>query len=291
MHTQINRILEHLSKAELLDEIHDEKVVSKEEQDFVINSLRDVAHFVIDPRIVSLAAQEKVENSIKDMIAAGIRALPFDPILLEFNDLQIVGDEARTFVRMQTQPIVPTSIEADIYTYVYCMMKREDGGYMVLSLRPGVPIPINYHDVMGFTAGLYHGGDRSEIKAYEHLGMSSVAAMLIAMLMLNTRGVITEHVSMHKLNKARAKLGKPKLNDYSIVRIGHIYDQSGNMHSAEHSGRHMPVHWRSAHVRHVRYGPRNEPAKHRPVLIPAVLVNYDPATDDAKPIPHKEVTM
>jgi hypothetical protein len=293
MHTSIGRIITSLYHGDLLDEMHGREAVTPEERQTMIEVVTDVAHYVVDQRIMDLVAQQKVEDSIKAMIAAGIRALPFDPMLLEFPGISDKYRE-RAFVRLQTKELRPGMSQraGDVYAYPYCMLPYSDGdNHLFLSLRAGVGIPITFDDEYGIRAAVSTVNDPNEYNAEQHLGMTVVAAMLVAMFMLNTRGVITERISTDKLNRARAQSGKPRINSYTVVRIGHIYDRAGRAHDVNTTGRHMPVHWRSAHVRNVRYGTFKEPAKHRPILIPACLVNFKPADDAPVPLPHKEVTV
>lgn len=291
MHSSLQKVLDRIDHAELLDKLHGMTEVTDSERRVIRNMLSNVAHYVIDERIIELVGSDKVEKSMRALVQAGIRQLPFDPMLIEMPDLR----NGRAFVRLQTHAFDRQYelSHTDIYAYVYCTMTTSTHEFMVLSLRPGVPLHIKWDDVgdSGFFVAVGHAEDDEDFPAAEHLGLTAVAAMMTAMFMLNTRGVVTERVKHDKLNKQRAKKGKAPIRDYTVVRIGQIYDSAGTAHDVNGTGRHMPVHWRSAHVRNVRYGPYNEPAKHRPVFIPACLVNYEPADDKPAPLPKKEIVM
>lgn len=290
MHSSLAKVLERVDDADLLDRMHDMEPVKAEERQRIREALSNVAHYVIDQKIADLIATDKVEKSMRALVKAGIRQLPFDPMLIEMPGLA----QGRTFVRLQTHPMDRTYETAltDIYAYAYCTFETGDQEFMVLSLRPGVPIPVKWDEEgdNGFYVAVNADISSEDYKAAEHLGFSVVAAMMTAMFMLNTRGVVTERINHDKLNKHRIKKGKAPIRDYTVVRVGHVYDNTGVAHDVTSSGRHMPVHWRSAHVRNVRYGPYNEPAKHRQVFIPACLVNFE-SEDEYIPLPRKEVTM
>jgi hypothetical protein len=278
--------------------------------------LSGVAHYVADPKIVKLAGSDAAMATFDAMTKAGIRNLPFDPILIEFA-AQNSGTTktVHSFVRLQTKPIVPGrfwdsagvdhSDEVDIYAYVvqYQNDSVDRENIYVASLPCEVPIAVTFAEdgrafVVKIAADVMDAGesDTNPLMKMEYTMHLVVAeAMSIAMLMLNTKGIEHVPVSMAKLNKARAKnAGRNHfpISDYTVLRVGHVYDANGEAHSLAGSGRHMPVHWRAGHVRNVPYGPHG--AAVRPTrlrYIPPCLVNFDPLLDPQAPTPKREVTV
>jgi hypothetical protein len=111
--------------------------------------------------------------------------------------------------------------------------------------------------------------------------------MAMAMLLLNNRSVAKRRIDTTAMNRARMKNNKLPIPDYTVLRIGTIYDRHGREVSNP-TGRHMPVHWRIAHVRNQPFGPGRKQT--RPILIPAVLVNFDSDTVvEEVPLPKHEV--
>lgn len=299
-HSSLGRLVETLMQDDVLDEIgHDEEQAERSRK-AIITLLTGIPHYVVDDRVLQLVWDDyktgTLKRSMKAMVRAGIKALPFDPILVEFDKLP------RSFVRLQSKPFWPQppgidEIHADIYAYP--VLAKADsrphnvGGMMIAAVdKVGVPIQwVDDPDQEEPFIATAVGGTRDAPGIDGDISIAAVLAMSLAMLMLNTRGIALEHVSMDKLNKARAKSGKGKtpLSDYHVVRVGTIYDRQGNAHSVAGSGRHMPVHWRAGHVRNQRYGPRDAEGTHKQIWIQPCLVNY--AGDGPVPVPKKEIRL
>src|SRR5262245_18491926 len=105
MHTSIGRVLNSIAQSDLRDEMSDGKVIADEDKEVMHRCLTDAAHYVIAHKIVELASSSKFERSMKAMISAGIRALPFDPMLVEFKGLSGTKQE-RAFVRLQSTELI-----------------------------------------------------------------------------------------------------------------------------------------------------------------------------------------
>lgn len=269
-----------------------------------------VPHYVTDPKLIDLIAENKVQKGFVAMVRAGIHQLPFDPIMIEFEDPGRYGG-GRCFVRMQSKPLWPPSmkidgvrVHGDLFCYplsvvrygdqeIVAMMDKTDP-VIVDFTRPGDPRQDRPY-------GVFHGSaaEPAQEEVKRQLALDVAEAVSIALLLLNTRGIEKLPVDTAKLNKARGKSGKGKLPiaPYTVIRIGHIYDRYGNAHAIAGSGRHMPVHWRAGHVREVRYGPMGpqgarieaELRPTRPMFIPPCLVNYE--GDGEAPQPKREVKL
>lgn len=125
-----------------------------------------------------------------------------------------------------------------------------------------------------------------------------ITALAICVMMKHIMGFETERIEPTRLNKQRIAGGKTRIPSHTVVRIGHIYDKSGNRTSTrDATGRTMPIHMRAAHVRRQHHTTHwLEQEKKQPgdpgvfedyhmVLIDAVLVNYKDGTDLEKPLP------
>lgn len=127
--------------------------------------------------------------------------------------------------------------------------------------------------------------------------------MLMGVMMVNIAGVEREKVTPKaSFNRARERSGKPRIPDHTVVRIGHVYNSSGQRVAYDRgdSGRQpMRVHMRAAHTRRQQHGPAfldtdegrqyrglsSTTETHHVVLIDAVLVNYRDGTDLERPLP------
>jgi len=259
----------------------------------VLSVLEGAAHYVVDDRVARLVSREGMERSFRAMVDAGVEGLPFDPILLEYQSPLLRG---RSFVRLSSQPLVPVQLASenhrpDLWAYPVVMSPAPGmpDSYVVAMAQVDGPIPVIWNREPGPAYIVYYAPGKSRLDL--DLSLEVSMAMSLAMLMLNTRGVETEHVSMERLDRQRRAQGRLPIGDYSVVRIGHIYDREGRAHSVGGSGRHMPVHWRAAHVRNMRFGPAGprdarvdkETRPTRPSYIPPCLVNYDPGEREPAP--------
>jgi len=299
VHTGIGKLYDHILQGEVTDEFTHDEWVAKSAGKMIIELLSDVPHYVISDNLVELVASDykhaKLMKSVKAMVKAGIAHLPFDPILIEFQ-----FEAKRCYVRMQSKPFANWDYDTSDF-YAYPILTKNDprpsnaGGLMMACVdayKTAVPIDLVADDSDEQPFRVYSiGTDKDPRGVDEDIGVAAVIAMAIAMMMLNTRGVIAEHVDTGKLNKARTKGAKkrPPISAYHVVRVGHVYDAHGKAHDVKGSGRHMPVHWRAGHVRNVRYGPYSEEAKHRPTWIEPCLVNF--TGEGPAPLPKKEVTL
>lgn len=115
-------------------------------------------------------------------------------------------------------------------------------------------------------------------------------ALCAMVLLLHTKGVVADRIEVPaKMNKARAASGKPLIQDHTVIRIGHVYNRSGEQikYVPGASGRTMPVHWRAGHYRNQRFGVKL--SKSYELWIEPMLINY---VEGDTPVPKpKEVTI
>lgn len=134
--------------------------------------------------------------------------------------------------------------------------------------------------------------------ARRKLTVSMGFALMIAVMMVNISGLERETVDAGKLNKHRLANGKRPIPTHTVVRIGHVYNASGQKVAVNHGTRgSMSIHMRAAHTKRQPHGQRwmdENPAEaakpgntsdHHVVFIPAVLVNFKDGAELATPVP------
>lgn len=322
MHTSIGKLLQCTDgiKYSVYDNVNGDDGLAEASRRDTRRIVSNVPHYVADAKIMRLAEGSAAHNTMAAMARAGIRKLPFDPIMIEMTaPPNEAGKVVHSFVRLQTHPFDGLDahgtytdhdepIKIDVYAYIVQFQQhpQDPDNILIASLPAYAPVGIQFQDGSDakkpYTVLVQHRIlDNKDTDGYAkmeyEMHLVIAEAMAIAMLMLNTRGIEKLQVDTTKLNKARAKSStrdnpKPPIGAYTVLRIGHIYDSSGRAHSVEGSGRHMPVHWRAGHTRMVPYGPMN--AEVRPTrmkFIPPCLVNFDPLEDAAVPMPKREVTV
>lgn len=135
------------------------------------------------------------------------------------------------------------------------------------------------------------GGQREFDRLYSknddqfHADNAEVAASALCatLVVFSTRGIVREsNPRPEKLNKARAKVGKAEIPEYTYIRIGTYTTRLGKVVNYD-SRKPVRLHWRRAHTRTQHYGPGNKQTKE--IMIEAVLVNYDPASEAVPAIP------
>ena len=306
MHTAIGRLFEALANQTYDSPNNTNEIELSQAIRLILTN--DVPHYVTDEKVLKLIGSEKVQRGFAAMVRAGIRGLPFDPILIEFRDpAHIFG--ATSFVRLQSKPLRPLqltmreSIRGDIYGYPVALSddpRFEKGvGYIISTLASDDPVIVDFdapedRPDQPYVVYVGHGKTDIDEKGKQQLGLDVAEAMSIAMLMLNTRGIEKVHVDTGRLNKARAKgsVKKPPIPSYTVIQIGHVYDRHGNAHSVSGTGRTMPVHWRAGHIRQQRVGPRvgrKEDRPVKPVFIHPILVNFE--GEGPIPVPKHEVKL
>lgn len=104
---------------------------------------------------------------------------------------------------------------------------------------------------------------------------------------LRTKGIVADKVAAPGFtNSVRAKKGKPRIPDVTVIRIGHYYNKSGEKIMFD-TRQPVKVHWRRGHIRNVWCGVGDH-RRREPRWIEACLVNYDEAVD---PLPPQQIRV
>lgn len=306
----------NLSRADYLMRPGNGYVYKKRDiEEFVglVGTMSHTPKFCLDPKLLEAFPMDDVAQSIEAMYEAGAADLPFEEVIIEFDDRQ-ASLTCRTFVlvaKRSDEYRVSRELSMEKYPWLALRLRlREFEGdeYVVASpnlmffgLGPDadagdgetgfgahyatIPAPYlspeNDEEVRAVKEAMT-GSAKRDIKIID-------TAISYLIVLLATKGVSSVRVpAPHKLNKHRVRKGKPPVSDHIVLRIGHVYDEAGNRHEYTGTGRTVRVHHRRAHNKMQPHGAAwlaanpDEAAKpgntqtHHLVHIPAVLVNYRP---------------
>jgi hypothetical protein len=233
----------------------------------LLDRMDSAAKFLITKDIVDLISGPGFAKNLPLLAKAGRLRLPFDPLVVEFEPPHRGG---RWFICLrqhdETQRIFTTDA---IYMHNHDKtMLLSEPGSVALVMNEAI-------EAMNFD-------DKSA-------GQAVAGAMMMAIVAHVTKGVAKERVVPDaKLNKARAKRKKAPVPEYTTMRIGQVYDRSGNPVSMTDAGGPRKIHWRAAHTRRQRYGVGLSQTKI--VEIDALLVNYNPG-DEKPELPKRRVKL
>lgn len=223
--------------------------------------------YYVDRDVVEIMSREDVQESVKAMIQAGIARLPFNPLLIEFKSINskvLNASQVHFFVLLSE---TDGGIRAES-----SLMYDTDDTTMYRAVRGTTEVTLTEQAILVNT-----GGDEID-------GTAVGLAVMMALLMLNVKGIEKRVVEVNRLNKQRMKSSKPRIPSHTVIHIGTIYDRSGKgvrYVDGGPSGRKMRVHMRRGHARHQACGEGMTERKW--VYIPPVLVNYSEG-DGQQPI-------
>lgn len=267
--------------------------------------------FTDEVRNLFQIGSERVHHSILDLVHSGITDLPFPIMSIEFDvdvELELLTTPRKKVIFRERTFIILTKLNSQDergseYTHraFWFSLSRcfKDSDRLCILVCPMV-YDIAIFDIEGVPKAkvyeAYGAWVTDGVRFNQSLGIKPPLpfapladrpwfqeandinyTLQSCMLLLNTKGVAQEVVAApEKLNRSRTKSGKAPIPSCTVVRIGKVYDRSGNEVSNP-TGRHMPIHWRAGHTRQQHYGAGNQKIKQ--VYIKPVLVNYDPHTE------------
>lgn len=271
-------------------EVTDQETKSLLEITAVVNNQ---PKFWVDNELIDMMGREDVVVSLAALHDAGVARLPFPSMLVEWE-----GTHYHYMVWLSER-----DLGEDKYPFAaipFWWDRRRDE----LQLSPAFVKmrldrdPGNHNNQL---CVVFDGGacpyvpDAATLELNQHreweetVTMSAGTALEAALLLLNTRGVVKEVVEVQRLNKARARSGKPSIPQHTIIRVGHVYKRDGSTTGVTSTGRRMPIHWRRAHTRQQKIG--KNWAQTKIVYIPPVLVNYSGEGEPQAKIPNIEVRV
>lgn len=232
--------------------------------------------FLFEHQLNDMMTGAEMHASIKAMSEAGCLVLPFPDVIVETEDKYNGMTERRMTLLRQ---------KGSMFTCLMWIYRLEDESTIIPPC--GIDVTFSLKDAMiqfdvWDTPYLVRNVIKDTPEMREEIGQTYakwVARHLAAaLILLNTGGIKREVVQCEpRLNKARAKHGKAPIPEYTVIQIGKVYTSSGAEQTYDE--RKSPrVHIRRAHNRHVRTGKGRTGTKL--VHIPAVLVNFDPATGE-----------
>lgn len=238
---------------------------------------KTAAHYVVSDSISELMTRSDAQKSIQAVHEAGIRALPYESMLVEFEHMK----DFREFVLL-------TQIEDSIFAeYAFLMTNSADSKFdrrvtteygISKGELFGVVLPeklnIEIYDE-GYLIRTHSPNDIDE-GMRTALVAAATFAMNVAFLCLNMQGVEKEVIDCAPLNKQRLKRNKPPIPRHTSLYIARVWRRDGTSfaYSADGSKRSVRVHMRAAHTRNQAVGKGR--TERKLVLIPACLVNYHP---------------
>lgn len=244
-----------------------------------LHAAKKLPFFVYHRELQGLFSNLVLQKSVYELLRAGVGHLPFPMLATEvwaglpWRALVIIseveyGKFHATVTEYVSDSVAPYDMEVDITAqglehFESCSYKVDWNDHVYYENR--------------------FGKDRSD------LIMHVVAALNLALIGSHMPTVEKIRVEApEKLNRARARSGKPGIPEYTICRLGHVYDSSGRKIPAS-TARTMPIHVRSGYVRQQPHGspwiaahPDRPPGSpgvtetHHLEFIPPVLVNYKP---------------
>lgn len=273
IHTKLH-IVHQIAISQDYDHIvMDAKEANVESAVKVVDLMLAAPKFCIDIDVVKLLERDSVEKSIMAILKAGIGRLPYSPLLVEFSPPHI-HDPSRYFILLREHTHEGRDV---IIAHAACLGVHDTELVVVADAMP-----------MRLTE---EGIVVSALGKDDAMTWAAATGVALALLMLNTKGIEKEHIHTGRINKARRKAGdgRKPIPEYTVVRIGTIYDRAGKGHSVTGTGRHMPVHMRAGHTRHQHFGKGNEDVKI--IYIPPCIVNFTDESGEKPKLPSKEIRI
>jgi hypothetical protein len=244
------------------------------------------AHYVVTNSLSELMMREDAMKSIQAVHEAGIVALPYSPMLIEFEHTP----GFREFVLLK-------QVGEKICCH-YAFLMRNDPNHpesYAIGMNYGVPIGADFGVVLperidfeiyseGYLTQL-HSPNVCDKEFRASLIRASTFCMNVAFLCLNMQGVEKEIITCEPLNRKRIATGRVAIPKHTSLYIGRVWKRDGTSVAFGNGHRSPRVHLRSAHTRMQAVGKGR--TERKLVLIPAVLVNYKPG--DELPAPPKHI--
>jgi hypothetical protein len=212
-------------------------------------NLNGYAHFVFDNKILhdsDTQTLKELKDSFLEFQKAGVSVLPFDKMTI--STAAIRGNN-----------------ELPGIDILYIITKTDDVTEISMYSR-GKPYKPAHIFTIKLTCGSPTEYKKSDPVTMEQLASFSCACMAIIMI-INSHEVIRDEVIIsEKLNKARAKTGKPLLNNYIVIRLSEEARRKLTQ-SEDGTITFRKPHWRRGHLRRLPTG--------RVVPVHACIVNWN----------------
>lgn len=249
---------------------------------------RTAAHYVVSASLSELMHREDAQKSIQAVHEAGIVALPYETMLVEFEHMH----GFREFVLLSQHG---QKIRGE---YAFLMQNTGEGKFdQKVSKSYGIKVGEQYGVVLpetidvevqkeGYLVTISSPNDPDD-GLRSALIAATTFAMNVSFLCLNMQGVEKEVIDCAPLNKKRQAANRPPIPRHTSLYIGRVWRRDGSsVQYNEGQRRTVRIHMRAAHTRTQRYGKGRTESKL--ILIPACLVNFHPG-DEMPDLPKRIV--
>lgn len=275
-----------------------------------LDDLRTWPSFVIQADAFELLKRADCVAAIQALVDADIFKMPHPKMAIEFcvrNGLyaaemaRVGGDVRESEVQPMHEFVLMEEIPGGFkmrYGFLYVRDRIGGIGEFSVSARPHKNLSRQELDAVidaphwqkGHTYDPAKPGgfllEFSEPDIHPTVREAAVEALMMAVnivfVLMNIKGIEREEHTCEPLNKARIKKGKPRISEYTYLRIGHVYKADGTrVKYTDGDIRTRPMHVRSAHTRRQHFGKNNEETKI--IYVPSVIVNFNPHDELKKP--------
>lgn len=268
-----------------------------------LRAMAMLPHFVFERELFLQLQGDSMVKSMVAMKEAGVLRLPYPEMLVELWLGAKPFSDFRYFVRLKEAG--PGVFDAQAVEWVNESLwpKSFDALFTWEVAMPAHDVPVldlvgaDHKPITGEPGFAVRFNDMTRKDIIPHL----TAAIMLAVMMTNISGVERETVEprdLKALNKSREAKGKPRITTHTVVRIGHVYNESGQkVRITDANRKQTAIHMRSAHTRRQQHGAKwveenpelaalpSNLGDHHIVLIPAVLVNFKDGSELPLPKP------
>jgi len=263
--------------------------------------------YVVDDEVMTLirSSRESIHTAYDEVVSAGILSLPRDNVVVELYHEQVhfivwlykynnsiygrvsfvisngiinSSDFDKSVLHLITDSYGINNALSIIAEYKHSILFNSKGG-LNFSHTSSNNYKIN-DDMIGVDISTVNKLDK---RGFGNLVVgAAVSALMFCTLMLNTAGIEKEEKEHSKLNKSRIRKNKHEIPPYRYYYLSDKWSNKVNGKSDGGKGVPKRVHWRRAHVRHVRYGEGR--TLKRLILVEGMLINAGNGVEDTRPI-------
>lgn len=244
-----------------------------------VKQAQNLPHYVIDDGLQDMIWEmdrDTRDGLVSKAIAEDAYHLPFPRMLIEVPNLTPDGVVTHLLVIVSERH----QGEKQVFSARVAMVDQKDEGFGVEDVSYDMlPRPDGSWDARQMGEGKVDATPavKEELVRKTSFLMAAITAISVGP---RIRGVATETSRAPvNLNKARAAKGKPPIREFTVMKIGRVYDSNGKEHA--YTGRTMPVHLRAGHSRRQHYGCGNELVK--TIYVQPTIVNFDPNAEVKMP--------
>lgn len=206
-----------------------------------------------------------VRPSFRAIVSAGLFFVPFDRFVIQekISRPELLQYSASSYYMVSKE--IDAGKEILRVSMIQHALKTDAVGMVFINLG------LNWEGDDAYYSPPIWSVDKEQDVHFVGLSTKAISELVVA---LSTKGLtqVTEKAP-EKLNKKRIANGKPPISDTIYIRATHYYDAQGKKHDMDERNP-VKVHYRSAHLRHVRYGVGRTNVRRQ--LIKSCIVNFKP---------------